>query len=186
MQGLLWASGSEMSAFCLVNMRSTCSLGSDAPTEAKRFSCRSKVITSSNKYVTRNYSDCLRKGSPNYSELCLAGLNIVPVINMVPSHSVYEGAVVEVVCKVVDSPLKDINLFLTKDRKILKKVTSTALSHRFTAQDGGSGELVCKAEWGNVQKNNNLSITVKRKSSLQQLYWVQSILNWTYNCIRSV
>lgn len=89
-------------------------------------------------------------------------------MNVLPSSTVFEGDVMEVVCKVV-SPLKNIEVFLTKDRRILKQAP-VSLSHRFTAQEGDSGELVCKAEWGNVQKETYQAVTVKGKN------WISSLL----------
>lgn len=96
------------------------------------------------------------------SELCLAALYISPIMNVLPSPNVYEGEIIEVVCKVV-SPLNNIDVFLTKDRRILKKAR-VSLSHRYRTLEGDSGELVCKAEWGNVQKETYQTITVKGKN----------------------
>lgn len=84
---------------------------------------------------------------------------------MLPSNTVYEGDIVEFHCKVVNNPLKDIEVFLIKDKKILKK-DKTALVHRFTSQAGDSGELVCKAQWENVQKESYITYTIKGKLSL--------------------
>lgn len=97
-----------------------------------------------------------------HSELCLTVLNITPVVIVYPSDSVFEGDVVEVICRVVDGP--DVEVFLTKDKRILKKVPGKALSHMFTAQERDSGEYVCKAEWGNIQKENYKTIKVKGKT----------------------
>ncbi|KAM6904718.1 platelet endothelial cell adhesion molecule [Xenentodon cancila] len=110
-----------------------------------------------------------RSNSSNEIQMNVKALTITPIINMLPGHTVYEGDVVEAVCKVVDSPLKNIDLFLTKERKILKQVTATALSHRFTAQDVDSGELVCKAAWENIHKESYLTITVKELFSKPHL-----------------
>lgn len=88
-------------------------------------------------------------------------------MNVLPSSNVFEGDVLEVVCKVV-SPLRNIEVFLTRDRRILKQAP-ISLSHRFTAQEGDSGELVCKAEWGNVQKETYHKITVKGKNQISSL-----------------
>lgn len=88
-------------------------------------------------------------------------------MNVLPSSKVFEGDIIEVVCKVV-SPLKNIEVFLTKDRRILKQAP-VSLSHRFTAQEGDSGELTCKAEWGNVQKETYQAITVKGKNRISSL-----------------
>lgn len=93
---------------------------------------------------------------------CLAGLYISPTMNVLPSLEVFEGDILEVVCKVI-SPLKNTEVFLTKDRRILKQA-AVSLNHRFTAKEGDSGELVCKAEWGNVQKETYKTITVKGKN----------------------
>ncbi|KAM9392512.1 platelet endothelial cell adhesion molecule isoform 2-T2 [Pholidichthys leucotaenia] len=95
-------------------------------------------------------------------------LHIVPVMNVLPSTNVSEGDVMEVVCNVVESPVRNIEVFLTKDKRILKQAT-TALSHRFTAQAGDSGVFVCKAEWGSVQKESSKSITVKELFSKPRL-----------------
>lgn len=84
-------------------------------------------------------------------------------MNLLPASAVYEGDIIEVVCKVV-SPLRDVEVFLTRDRRILKKAL-VSLNHQFRVQEGDSGELVCKAEWGNVQKETYQTITVKSKYS---------------------
>lgn len=96
----------------------------------------------------------------NYFELCLAALYISPIMNVLHA-SVFEGDVVEIVCKVVNPP-GNVEVFLTKDKRILKKA-SGSLVHRLTAKDSDSGEFVCKAEQGNVQKETYRSITVKGK-----------------------
>lgn len=97
----------------------------------------------------------------DYFDLCLLALHILPVMNVLQSE-VFEGDIVEIVCKVVNPP-KNVEVFLTKNRKILMKAPVT-LIHRFRAQDGDSGEFVCKAEWGSVQKETYRSITVKGKN----------------------
>lgn len=105
----------------------------------------------------------------DYCELCLAVLHISPVMNVLPSPNVFEGDIMEVVCKVVNPP-KNVEVFLTKDRRILRQAP-VSLNHQFTVQEGDSGELVCKAEWGNVQKETYLTITVKGKN------WTSSLLS---------
>lgn len=104
----------------------------------------------------------------DYSVLCLAVLHISPVMNVLPSPEVFEGDIMEVVCKVVNPP-KDIEVFLTRDSRILKQAL-VSLSHQFTVKEGDSGELVCKAQWGSLQKETRLSITVKGKN------WISSML----------
>ncbi|KAI4822844.1 hypothetical protein KUCAC02_008369 [Chaenocephalus aceratus] len=94
-------------------------------------------------------------------------LFISPIMNVLPSAEVYEGEIIEVVCKVVNPP-KNVEVFLTRDRRILKQAP-VSLSHRFIAKEGDSGELVCKAEWGNVHKETYKTITVKELFSKPQL-----------------
>lgn len=111
--------------------------------------------------------------------LCLAELFISPIMNVLPSAEVYEGEIIEVVCKVVNPP-KNVEVFLTRDRRILKQAP-VSLSHRFIAKEGDSGELVCKAEWGNVHKETYKTITVKGKDcvtvSCEITYMTLSYLN---------
>ncbi|XP_070838112.1 platelet endothelial cell adhesion molecule [Chaetodon trifascialis] len=95
------------------------------------------------------------------------GLYISPVMNVLPSSDVFEGDIMEVVCKVV-SPPKSVEVFLTKDKRILKQAP-ISLSHQFTAKEGDSGKLVCKAEWGNVQQENYQVITVRELFSKPRL-----------------
>ncbi|XP_004071787.1 platelet endothelial cell adhesion molecule [Oryzias latipes] len=108
-----------------------------------------------------------RSNSSNETHVTVKVLNITPVVIVYPSDSVFEGDVVEVICRVVDGP--DVEVFLTKDKRILKKVPGKALSHMFTAQERDSGEYVCKAEWGNVQKENYKTIKVKELFSKPKL-----------------
>lgn len=81
-------------------------------------------------------------------------------MNVLPSNNASEGDLIEVVCKVVNPP-RNCEVFLTKGKAILKQVKAAALTYTFTVRDGDSGELVCKAEWGTVQKENSQTITVK-------------------------
>lgn len=103
---------------------------------------------------------------PDCTDSHLPVLNITPVVNTLPSNTVYEGDIVEFHCRVVDSHLKNLNIevFLIKDKMILKK-GKTALVHQLTTQAGDSGELVCKAQWENVQKEKYITLTVKGKYS---------------------
>ncbi|KAM4530647.1 platelet endothelial cell adhesion molecule [Odontesthes bonariensis] len=124
-------------------------------------------------YLSCDYEISLVSGNrgsnrSNEIQMIVKVLNITPVMNILPSQNVFEGDIVEVICKVVDIPLKNIEVFLVKDKRILKKAVS-ALSHVFTAQEGGSGELVCKAEWGNVRKENYKEFTVKELFSKPRL-----------------
>ncbi|CAL8274908.1 unnamed protein product [Lota lota] len=85
-----------------------------------------------------------------------AGLFISPVMNVLPSTSVFEGEVVEVVCKVVNPP-GPVDVYLTKDRKVLKR-GEVGLSHRLTVGIADAGEYVCKAEYGAAQKETYQTI----------------------------
>ncbi|XP_026181684.1 platelet endothelial cell adhesion molecule isoform X2 [Mastacembelus armatus] len=100
-------------------------------------------------------------------QVIVRGLHISPVMNVLPSSNVFEGDVIEVVCKVVGSFPK-VEVFLTKERKILKKGT-VGLTYRFTVQEDDSGELVCKAVWNNVQKETYQTITVRELFSKPRL-----------------
>lgn len=97
----------------------------------------------------------------DFFDLSLVALHISPVMNVLPSTEIFEGEIVEIICKVVNPP-RNTEVFLTRDRRILKKA-QTSLVHRLKGQDGDSGEYVCKAEWDSVQKETYKSITVKGK-----------------------
>ncbi|XP_054463241.1 platelet endothelial cell adhesion molecule isoform X3 [Anoplopoma fimbria] len=103
----------------------------------------------------------------NEIHIIVKALFISPIMNVLPSPDVYEGEVIEVVCKVV-SPLKDIEVFLTMGSRILKRAP-LSLIHRLITQEGDSGKLTCKAEWGNVQKEKHQIITVKELFSKPRL-----------------
>ncbi|XP_034749204.1 platelet endothelial cell adhesion molecule isoform X1 [Etheostoma cragini] len=118
-------------------------------------------------YEVNLVSGARRSNPSNEIQVIVKGLFISPIMNVLPSPEVFEGEIIEVVCKVV-SPLKNVEVFLTRNRRILKQAPAS-LSHRFTAQEGDSGELVCKAEWGNVQKETYQIITVKELFSKPQL-----------------
>lgn len=80
-------------------------------------------------------------------------------MNVQGPEDIYEGDILDVVCEVVHR-LNNIEVFLIKDREILKQARKS-LRHQFQVQEGDSGELVCKAEWGNVQKESYKAITVR-------------------------
>ncbi|KAJ3600759.1 hypothetical protein NHX12_031734 [Muraenolepis orangiensis] len=104
--------------------------------------------------------------SSNRLKVLVKGLFITPVMNVLP-RSVFEGEVVEVVCK-VEKPPGPVDLYLTKDRKVLMR-GQVVLSHRFTVWPSNSGEYVCKAEYGTAQKETYKNITVKELFSRPQL-----------------
>ncbi|XP_070703754.1 platelet endothelial cell adhesion molecule [Pempheris klunzingeri] len=118
-------------------------------------------------YEINLLSGVRRSNRSNEIPVMVKALHISPVMNVLPSQEVFEGDIMEVVCKVV-SPLKNIEVFLTRGRSILKQAP-VGLSHQFTVQEGDSGELVCKAEWGNVHKETYLPITVKELFSKPRL-----------------
>nr|XP_046272024.1 platelet endothelial cell adhesion molecule isoform X2 [Scatophagus argus] len=108
-----------------------------------------------------------RSNRSNEITVIVRGLYISPIMNVLPSPNVYEGDILEVVCKVV-SPPNNTRVFLTKDKRILKQAP-VSLSHRFTVQEGDSGDLMCKAEWGSVLQKSNQTITVKEVFSKPHL-----------------
>ncbi|XP_031176796.2 platelet endothelial cell adhesion molecule isoform X2 [Sander lucioperca] len=118
-------------------------------------------------YEVNLVSGARRSNRSNETLVIVKGLYISPVMNVLPSPEVFEGDIIEVVCKVVNPP-KNVEVFLTRNRRILKQAL-VSLNHRLTAQEGDSGELVCKAEWGNVQKETYQTITVKELFSKPQL-----------------
>ncbi|XP_041831004.1 platelet endothelial cell adhesion molecule [Melanotaenia boesemani] len=120
-------------------------------------------------YEINLISGSIRSSRSDEIEVIVKVLNIKPIMNVLPSLTVFEGDVVDIICKVVDIPLKNIEVFLTKGRRVLKKSPNTALSHLITIQEGDSGEFVCKAEWGNVQKESYITITVKELFSKPRL-----------------
>ena len=88
-----------------------------------------------------------------------SALFISPVMVVLPASSVFEGDVVEVVCRVVEPP-GSVDVYLTKGRKVLKQ-SAKVLHYRFTAGEGDGGEYVCKAEYGAAQKETYQTIRVK-------------------------
>uniref|UniRef100_A0A8C6TLM5 Platelet endothelial cell adhesion molecule n=1 Tax=Neogobius melanostomus TaxID=47308 RepID=A0A8C6TLM5_9GOBI len=108
-----------------------------------------------------------RSNHSNEVQVSVKGMFITPVMNILPSPEVYEGDLIEVVCRVVGAH-EDVYVFLIKDRKILKRMP-VSLSHRFRPQEGDSGELVCKAEWKALQKETYQTITVKELISKPRL-----------------
>ncbi|KAM8845099.1 platelet endothelial cell adhesion molecule isoform 2-T2 [Spinachia spinachia] len=118
-------------------------------------------------YEVHLVSGARRSNRSNEIAVIVKELYISPIMNVLPSPDVFEGDVMEVVCKVVN-PLKNIEVFLTRDRRVLK-MAPVSLSHRFIAREGDSGKLVCKAEWGNVQKEAHKMVTVKELFSRPQL-----------------
>lgn len=109
-----------------------------------------------------------RSNQSNEIQVMVRGLFISPIMNVLyPFPNIYEGDILEVVCRVVNPP-KDVEVFLTRDRRILHRAM-VSLNHRFTVHEGDSGELVCKAQWGNVQKETYQTITVKSLFSQPRL-----------------
>uniref|UniRef100_A0A3Q2UMB6 Platelet endothelial cell adhesion molecule n=1 Tax=Fundulus heteroclitus TaxID=8078 RepID=A0A3Q2UMB6_FUNHE len=108
-----------------------------------------------------------RSNSSNGVQIKVKALDITPEMTIIPKD-IYEPDIVEVICK-TRSPLENIEIFLIKDRTVLKKVSGKALSHQFQSKATLSGELVCKAEWRNVQRDNYKTLTVKEVFSEPQL-----------------
>ncbi|XP_036946015.1 platelet endothelial cell adhesion molecule isoform X2 [Acanthopagrus latus] len=118
-------------------------------------------------YEINLVSGARRSNRSSEIQVIVKALHIAPVMNVLPNSTVYEGEILEVVCRVINPPT-NIEVFLTRDRRILKQA-QVALNHRFTAQEGDSGELVCKAVWGSVQKETYQTITVKELFSKPRL-----------------
>ncbi|XP_014911548.1 platelet endothelial cell adhesion molecule isoform X3 [Poecilia latipinna] len=95
-------------------------------------------------------------------------LNIVPYMTILP-NDIYEPDIIEVTCK-VQIHLADIEIFLLKDRAVLNRTTGKPLIHRFRPKPTDSGELICKTEWRNVQKENYKTLKVKEVFSKPQLH----------------
>ncbi|GLD60563.1 platelet endothelial cell adhesion molecule-like protein [Lates japonicus] len=107
-----------------------------------------------------------RSNRSNEIHVNVKGLQITPVMNVLPSFNVFEGELLEVVCKVMTFEI--VEVFLTRNGSVLKK-SLVSLSHRFRVHEGDSGELTCKAERGNVQKETYQVITVKELFSKPHL-----------------
>lgn len=85
-------------------------------------------------------------------------------MNILPGKEVIEGDIVKFVCRVVNPP-PNVVVFLTKDKRVLK-TAYISFSHTLRVLAEDSGEYVCKADRGNVQKEAYKSIKVKGK------YWM--------------
>ncbi|XP_029364006.1 platelet endothelial cell adhesion molecule isoform X2 [Echeneis naucrates] len=118
-------------------------------------------------YEINLVSGTRKSKNSNKIQVEVEGLRISPEMNVLPFPDIFEGDIVEAVCKVKNS-LKNVEVFLTKDKRILKKGI-VGLSHPFKAQEVGSGKLVCKAEFGNVQKKTYQEIIVKELFSKPKL-----------------
>lgn len=111
-----------------------------------------------------------------------AGLFISPTMNVLPSTSLFEGDVAEVVCTVVNPP-GPVEVYLTKDGKVLKK-GARVLNHRLTVRPADAGEYVCKAEYGATQKEAYKSIRVQGRPDVPPyivltLTQVLPVFQWT-------
>ncbi|XP_053194392.1 platelet endothelial cell adhesion molecule [Scomber japonicus] len=109
-------------------------------------------------------------GPSNHSneiQVIVRELYIDPIMNVLPSTNVYEGDSIKVVCKVVNPPDNTL-VFLTKDKHILKSAQGS-LIHEVKVQNDDSGDFVCKAMWGSVQKEYTQAITVKELFSKPHL-----------------
>ncbi|KAK6311919.1 hypothetical protein J4Q44_G00175830 [Coregonus suidteri] len=103
--------------------------------------------------------DAGRSNNSNTVKVMVKELFITPIMNILPGKDVIEGAIVEFVCRVVNPP-PNVAVFLTKDKRVLK-TASISLSHKLRVLAEDSGEYVCKADRGNVQKEAYESIKVK-------------------------
>ncbi|KAM9474519.1 platelet endothelial cell adhesion molecule-like isoform 1-T1 [Salvelinus alpinus] len=103
--------------------------------------------------------DAGRSNNSNTVKVMVKELFITPVMNILPGKDVIEGDIVEFVCRVVNPP-PNVVVFLTKDKRVLK-TASISLNHSLRVLAEDSGEYVCKADRGNVQKEAYESIKVK-------------------------
>lgn len=87
-----------------------------------------------------------------------------------PLVEVFEGDLLEVVCKVTTS-LKKVEVFLKNTTNILKK-SYGSFNHQFRIYE--SGEIVCKAEWNSVQKQVNQTVTLKGKYGILLIVCLKS------------
>ncbi|XP_050929932.1 platelet endothelial cell adhesion molecule isoform X2 [Lates calcarifer] len=118
-------------------------------------------------YEINLVSGTRRSNRSNEIHVNVRVLQITPVMNVLPSPNVFEGELLEVVCKVLTS-VENVEVFLTRDGSVLKKAL-VSLSHRFRVHEGDSGEVTCKAERGNVQKETYQVIRVKELFSKPHL-----------------
>uniref|UniRef100_H3C120 Platelet endothelial cell adhesion molecule n=1 Tax=Tetraodon nigroviridis TaxID=99883 RepID=H3C120_TETNG len=109
-----------------------------------------------------------RSNRSNEISVLVKGLQIVPIMNVLPSSEVYEGDTMKVVCKVVNMQQHHVMIYLTMGRRILKQAPNS-LQHTFTASVEHSGKLACKAVWRNVQKETSQTIRVKELFSKPKL-----------------
>lgn len=85
---------------------------------------------------------------------------ITPRIYITPVKNVVEGDRVKIQCE-VKAP-SDLEVFLTKGNTVLQKSHTTFL-HSFTVRAEDSGDYVCKAEKGSVQKTATSRLNVAGK-----------------------
>jgi len=82
---------------------------------------------------------------------------IRPKISISPDTNVVEGDRVLITCQVRDS--SDLELFLTKGNTLLNQSKST-FTYSLTVRAEDSGDYVCKAEKGSVQKKTVYELNV--------------------------
>ncbi|KAM6957118.1 platelet endothelial cell adhesion molecule [Aplochiton taeniatus] len=118
-------------------------------------------------YVLTMLGDAGRSNRSNAVRVLVKNLHIAPVMNVLPSTSVFEGDIIEVVCKVVQPP-SGVDVFLIKSRKVLK-TAPFSLNHQMTVQEGDTGEYVCRAEKGHTQRETYKSVQVQELFSKPDL-----------------
>uniref|UniRef100_A0A4W5KW57 Platelet endothelial cell adhesion molecule n=1 Tax=Hucho hucho TaxID=62062 RepID=A0A4W5KW57_9TELE len=128
--------------------------------------------------------DAGRSNNSNTVMVMVKELFITPIMNILPGKDVIEGDLVKFFCRVVNPP-PNVTVFLTKDKRVLK-TASISLSHSLSVLEEHSGEYVCKANRGNVQKEAYESIKVKELFSKPVLVMkpreVFERENFTLNC----
>ncbi|XDV13930.1 hypothetical protein PO909_002228 [Leuciscus waleckii] len=101
-------------------------------------------------YVVIMHPDAGFSNKSKTVKVIVKDLDVIrPQISISPNANVVEGDRVQITCQ-VQYP-SDLDLFLTKGNTILHKYHTT-FTHSFTVRAEDSGDYVCKAEKGSVQK----------------------------------
>ncbi|TRY74217.1 hypothetical protein DNTS_001649, partial [Danionella cerebrum] len=101
-------------------------------------------------YMIKLHPNAGLSNKSNMVKVVVQGLDVItPFISISPKINVVEGDRVQITCQVHYS--SDLELFLTKGNTVLRK-SFTTFTYSLTVRAEDSGEYVCKAEKGSVQK----------------------------------
>ncbi|XP_076843661.1 platelet endothelial cell adhesion molecule isoform X2 [Brachyhypopomus gauderio] len=122
-----------------------------------------KVLELGNVHLYCNYQIILSHTSAMSSnssvvEVSIKELGITPSIRIWPHANVVEGDRISISCNVSRYNHSDLEIFLTKDKLLHKDHVSFTQSFEVKVDD--SGEYVCKAEKGPVQKTTSARLNV--------------------------